>query len=105
MVDYLELFSKMLDEENGEQKVADYLTKVTNSVNEAMARKREKSQKQQAIEELTEILTKHYGGMKIFTYGEYRPRDAIEAMLQALEVTEKLVVENDDIADWLRGVK
>ena len=51
MIDYLELFSQMLDEENGVQKVADYLNNVADSANEARLRKQRKNQKEEAIEE------------------------------------------------------
>ena len=104
MIDYLELFSQMLDEENGVQKVADYLNNVADSANEARLQKQKKNQKEQAIEELTRIVEDYFGELKIFTYGNYKPRDAVEAMIEALLAMEDLVGSDKSFTDWLKSV-
>lgn len=104
MIDYLELFSQMLDEENGAQKVADYLTNVANSANEARLRKQRKSQKEEAIEEIARIMEDYFGDLKIFTLGNYRPKDAVEAMIEALISLEDLVDSDKSFVEWLKNV-
>lgn len=104
MIDYLELFSQMLDEENGAQKVADYLNNVANSANEARLRKQRKSQKEEAIDEIARMLEDYFGELKVFTYGNYKPRDAVEAMVEALLAMEDLVDSDKSFSDWLKSV-
>lgn len=104
MIDYLELFSQMLDEENGVQKVADYLNNVADSANEARLRKQRKSQKEQAIEEIARVLEDYFGELKVFTYGNYTPRDAVEAMIEALLAMEDLVGSDKSFVEWLKNV-
>ena len=101
MTDYLKLFSEMLEGENGEKKVADFLDEIATAANRAVDEKKKKMSKKQAIAEVARIIKDNCGDYMVFTKGNYTPADAAEAMFQALDDMEKVLQENKDLAEWL----
>lgn len=103
MIDYVELFSKILKEENGDQKLSDYLDAIADSATTALERRNAEVQKEKVIQELAAVIKKHYGNFKIFTWGNYTPVDAMTATVECLLDMEQAVDEDEDLANWLRS--
>lgn len=105
MTDYLKLFSEMLDEENGEKKVAEYLDQIAVAANRAVDEKKKKQSRSEGIAEIARAINKYFGDCMVFKRGNYTPADAAEAVVMALTDMDKVLEENKDLADWLFGDK
>jgi hypothetical protein len=105
MTDYYKLFSEMLDEPNGSQKVADYLNEVAEQANAARVHQQKKAKRNEAAAEIARIIHDYFGDFKIFTIGNYKPADAAEAVVAALIDMEEVVNGNSEIFEWLNSVE
>ena len=107
MIDYVEFFTDMLNEEDGEEKVSAYLDKIAESVTEAGKRHESVRKRNIAIKKISDVLKDFYGDTPIFTTNEeFGPTEAAEAFIGVLEGMTKAIQGDasglDELFNWLK---
>lgn len=93
MIDYDKLFSSMLKEEGGEEKLSNYLDDIARSANKAIEMRSAQKKKELVSKKIAAIFEEWFGDWKIFADDTFKPIDAAESMVNVLEMMEKYAID------------
>lgn len=96
MIDYEKIFSSMLEEEGGEEKLSEYLDEIARSANKAIEMRSAQKKKELVTKKIATVFEEWLGDWKIFATDTFKPIDAAESMVNVLELMEKYAT-NDSL--------
>lgn len=96
MIDYEKIFSSMLEEEGGEERLSEYLDEIARSANKAIEMRSTQKKKELVTKKIAAIFEEWLGDWKIFANDAFKPIDAAESIMNVLELIEKYAT-NDSL--------